>query len=50
MSFAFLGTCEQAIIVYYQVKSELGSTGDAGLQAALTYRKHFAHRMYVIFY
>jgi len=44
MSFAPLGIGEQAILAYYQVKSELGNTGDAILQAALTYRKHIAHR------
>jgi hypothetical protein len=43
MSLAPLGIGERAILAYYQVTSELGSTGDAILQAALSYRKHIAH-------
>jgi hypothetical protein len=38
-TFATLATHERAIAVYYDITVELGS-GDPGLQAALTYRKH----------
>lgn len=44
MSFAPLGIGEQAILACYQVNSELRNAGNVILQAALTYRKHIAHR------
>ncbi|KAI0249171.1 hypothetical protein BJV78DRAFT_1130076 [Lactifluus subvellereus] len=45
VSFTPLGTREWAVAVYYEMKAELGS-GDPGLQAALTYRKHVAQDSY----
>lgn len=33
---------KEAIVVYLELKNELGSSGDCGLQAALSLRKHLA--------